>query len=61
MRIDTPEEGAALIQAALQLNLDSGIVIGAHTVSLLKGSCVNTGVLRPHAKALSCNLACLVL
>ena len=33
MRIDTPEEGAALIQAALQLNLDSGIVIGAHLLS----------------------------
>ncbi|BDA44761.1 Pseudouridine-5'-phosphate glycosidase [Coccomyxa sp. Obi] len=28
MRIDTPEEGAELIRAALQLNLDSGIVIG---------------------------------
>lgn len=33
MRIDSAEEGAALIRAALQLNLSSGIVIGArHTV-----------------------------
>jgi pseudouridine-5'-phosphate glycosidase len=30
LRIDTPEEGAALIRSSLQLNLQNGMVIGAH-------------------------------
>ncbi len=33
LRIDTPEEGAALIRASLQLDLHSGMVIGARPPS----------------------------
>lgn len=33
MRVDTPEDAAAMIRAGLQLNLNSGIVIGVHSPS----------------------------